>query len=882
MRKLLYTITIFLLASQINAQKKDAAPDKTELDNYRYQSERLIEYFSETLNFLGDSTTVAKERQIIVNESYLKIFKDAEIQIEDDLIEDRMVPVYKDTRAYLRDIGFFYKHVHFDYNIQSIEHFYNSRQEINFRVTVNRHLVGKTIKNEVVENNMIRYIEIDLDHAQEILKIVSIYSTRLEEKEDIEIWWTQLPHYWKSYFAKDIPLEDGIQLSDVVSFNDSIVTFPFTQEMAAKLSDTNFILVDSTYNKLKIVSNVTYFAPFMNTNDYTIALPRRIYVKYIKASLHSIVGNMMKQISVDISNQTIYKDLSPLAKMIYLKELNLSGTPINDILDLRNLNNLEKVNISNTNISDISPLQYLINIKNIDFSNTKVSNISSLAYNIALEEIKMNNTPVSDILSLAHLLELKRLWMNNTAISDISALANNMNMEIISFHSTNVSSCDILKNYPNLIMAGMNDTKVDNISALNGLSKLQNIFINNTTVSDISKLDNLESLTRIYCDGSRISKEDAVEYMNLHPSTLVVFESDKLQKWWNSQSEEWKQIWKEINNTKSNPDNDLLHEMVIKKELDLRFSNLSSIDCLSEMLMLEKLNISGNNISSLSPISASTSLKYINFSKTKVNDISPILNNLSLNTIIANETPVANFETLTTLKNLELLECDQCTIPDYVVDKIVTQNSHCLVIYRTVQNKIWWDNLSNAWKEEFFSESSTPDKYDLQRIINSQIVDVRNNRSINNLECLQPFRYINKLIISGTGLSTIDEISDKTSLTYLDFSNNPIENIDKLAGLANIDTLLMENTQIKKIDIVNNFLHLKHINISGTQIKSLKPLATSYNLVSIDFNNTAISNISPLLELSNLQQIKSYRTKVSPGKIEDFKLRNPSCDVIYY
>lgn len=886
MKNILYIIVLLLLAFPLNAQtKKEATPDKTELDNYRYQAEKLVEYFAETLNFLGDSTTISKERQIIINESYLKMFKD-EDHIEDDLIEDRMVPVYKDIRGYLRDIGFFYKHVHFEYVIQDIEHFYNSRKEINFRVTVNRHLIGKTIKNELVENNMIRYIEIDLDHAHEILKIVSIYSTRLEEKEDIEIWWALLPNYWKSYFAKDIPLENGLFLSDVVAFNDSIISFPYTEEFVQKLSDSSFILVDSSYKNLN-VNNFEYFAQFSNPTDSnsTIILPKRINIKYSGASLHSIIGNMMKQISVNISNQSIYSDLSPLVKMTYLKELNLSGTPINNILDLRNLNNLEVLNISNTSISDISPLQYLINIKSIDFSNTNISDISTISYNSALEEIKMNNTPVSDIFPLARLTELKKLWMNHTAIHDISALANNNKMEIISFHNTNVSNCDVLKGYPNLIMAGMNDTKMGNISNLNGLSKLQNIFINNTSVSDISKLDNMESLTRIYCDGSKISKQSAVEYMNLYPTTLVVFESAHLQKWWSSQPDNLKQLWKEMMKTNANPDNDLLHKMVIIKELDFSFRNISSIDFLSEMLMLENLNLSGNSITTLSPLSNITTLQYINVSKTKINDITPIINNTLLNTIIANETPIVNFETIIPLKKLTLIECDQSSIIDKTVDEIIHQNPICLVIYRTVKNKIWWDNLSSSWKDVFstaINSNSTPDKYDLQRIVNLKTINISNNRSINNLDCLQPFRYLQKLIVAGTGLTTIDEVNNITSLTYLDFSNNPIENIDKLTGLINLDTLLMENTQIKKIDFVSKFSNLRHLNISGTQVKNLRPLATSHNLVSIDFNNTSVSNISPLLELNNLQQIKAYRTKISASKIEDFKLRNPSCDVIYY
>jgi len=60
------------------------------------------------LTFLGDPTSIAKEKEIVINESYLKIFlnKSAVWRILD---ENREVPLYKDVQAYLKDIGFFYR-----------------------------------------------------------------------------------------------------------------------------------------------------------------------------------------------------------------------------------------------------------------------------------------------------------------------------------------------------------------------------------------------------------------------------------------------------------------------------------------------------------------------------------------------------------------------------------------------------------------------------------------------------------------------------------------------------------------------------------------------------------------------------------------------------
>lgn len=887
MKKVLIFVVMVSFGSFIFAQKtsktkqKEKQPQKDELAAYQYQAERLVEYFSETLNFLGDSTTIAKERQIVTNESYLKIFKNEEVQIEDDLIEDRIVPVYKDVRAYLRDVGYFYKHVEFKYEIQEIKQFYNSRQELNYLVTVNRHLKGITIKNELVENNMIRYIEIDLDYAHEVLKILSIYSTRLEEKEDIELWWSLLPDYWKSYFATNIKLDNGLMLHQINSFKDSSVTVKYDSIVESFIMGNRLVILNEKKEALQQES----YPEFFNQLKTKPVEEQLIVLQYNGAALHSLVGNMMKQVAVDIHGETKYLDLSPLAKMTYLNELNISGTHITDLSDLRNLSNLIKLNISDTKITDLTPLQFLLNLKELIFNNTRISDISTLANNASLEVIEMNNTLVSDISSLARLSGLERLRMNKTNITDISVLKNNKNMKIISFHDTKVATCNILKNYSELEMVGMNNTKVSDISSLAGLKKLKNIFIDNTAVSNILCLTEMEQLERIYCDGSKVNKKEAVNYMSKYPDVLVVFETEVLNNWWNNLSTDWKTIWRELNRVKKEPIKDQLHQMVITKKLNLSYRNISQIECLSEMLQLEDLDISHNEIQSIQPLSNITSLINLNISKTKVSDLAPLSKSLNIKTLIANETSITDISPLAKLNHLTLVECDNCNVTEENVNTLREHNPNCLVIYRTSKNQTWWDLLSKEWKKVFLTNHPSvdkPDKYLMQEIVNQKVIDVKDNRSIVSLEALQPFKSLQKLIIANTGMTTLDEIVDKTSITYLNFSNTPIEVIDKLGFLTNIDTLIMENTPVKKLDAISKINTIKYLNISGTQVKNLKPLTGLTELASIDFNNTAISNITPLFNLKHLTQMKAFRTKVASGKIDEFKNTHPECEVIYY
>jgi CO dehydrogenase/acetyl-CoA synthase beta subunit len=66
---------------------------------------------SGTLNAIGSENTPVFEKQIMINNSFNKVFQDDKVQVEDDLDENREIYMYKDVQAYLQDIDFFFKNV---------------------------------------------------------------------------------------------------------------------------------------------------------------------------------------------------------------------------------------------------------------------------------------------------------------------------------------------------------------------------------------------------------------------------------------------------------------------------------------------------------------------------------------------------------------------------------------------------------------------------------------------------------------------------------------------------------------------------------------------------------------------------------------------------
>lgn len=116
-----------------------------------------MKYLEETLSFIGNPGNTPQEKDIIFKDSYAKIFVDNKVQIEDDLDENRMMPIYKDVQAYLKDIDFFFDSIAFSFDIKDIETKTNDKGETFFKVIINRNMEGVNIlgNNVKIHSNVL-------------------------------------------------------------------------------------------------------------------------------------------------------------------------------------------------------------------------------------------------------------------------------------------------------------------------------------------------------------------------------------------------------------------------------------------------------------------------------------------------------------------------------------------------------------------------------------------------------------------------------------------------------------------------------------------------------------------------------------------------------
>lgn len=879
-RSIVLLITLLLFQLAVSSQETvELTP--LQLEEYTEQSKQIIQFLEGTLNFLGDDTQLPSDKDVIINESYLKFFRDDEVQIEDDLDENREISLSKDVQAYLKDIDFFFNEVTFTFNIEKVEQLVNDQGELYFKVTMNRNLKGVTIEKDTVDNNMIRYAEINLDPFQKDLKIVSLYTTKLNENKELRHWWDHMAVTWKNFFGESVLIYDTLPFHKIVSFDDSTIVVEKWVNLIRV--DTFLIQEGDTINYGAVTEHLATDQIYTVTDTISQIEPDTITVD--ASPIYKQLMRFKEIKSIDISNNMMIGNLAPVAELTELASINFSNTLIDDLSPLRNLNQLQQLDCSGTPVTDISPLRYATNLSVLDCSITGITDFSILEYLRQLEKLDLSYTPINSVNMLAGLTKLKQLKVSGTQLTDLSSLDQLTELAYLNISNSEMTSLSSIKMLNGLKNLNVDSTSITDLSPLSKLLKLAVLQANHTPVNDLSPLESLKELDMIYCDNSVIDALKAQHFMEINEGCLVIFNSEKLFEWWHTLSADWKDIVSQsiaISNPVTKED---LHQIINQTSLEVNKPEITSLEPINMVYRLEKLDASSTQISALEPLSTLNHLRELNVNNTGVTSLEPLINLDNIRTILFESTTVSDLMPLQNCTQLQLVYCDKSHVTTENVLMLKEKLPECLVIYQSNNMSLWWNQLDDDWQQLLKKEAGIDGettRENIQRIADLKKLIITDKLSIHNLEPLTVFMQLQELVIGNTAISDISPITSLPNLTKFEITSSPINSVERINGLTQLRHLSAENTPIEDIEPIFELDGLISLNISGTQIKNLKGLENLSDLKILSINNTNVKNLKPVESLYNLQEFRCFNTSVKASKIEDFKKRHPKVEVVYY
>lgn len=793
------------------------APKKTELANApqidasqgdEKKVRDMIGFLEFVLNTLGAAGTPASDKDVVATESYSKIFRDAKVQIEDDLLEDRDVVTNKDVTAYLKDVDFFFKDVKFTFDIERIESGEVEGKKF-YKVTMTRRLVGTSSEGEAITNNQPRFVELNYDPKTQDLKIVSMYTKGVDEKQGMLNWWTEMSYEWQSIFRKSIGKSDSVVLADV-----------------------------------------------------------RQMIAITELNLH---GNPFVQ------------DIEPLAKLSNLQRLDISGTSITDLWPVRNLTELQEVNLSGAKITDVSVLRFATKMTNLNLESTSIQDVSVVSKMPDLKVLNVSRTVVQDLTPTAGLLQLIDLNASHTKVGSLAPIQNLTALQNIDLSNTRVSDLAPLRNLTNVTDLAIDSTAVTDLTPLGNVKSLTNLSANFSPIASLEPLKTLPKIQKIYCDHTPIRQDAADAFRSAKPGTLVVFDSQDLQVWWETLSSEWKSVLFRDSRIGKVPTKEQLALLANVDSLNLRGNQyISDLEPLRRLIKLKRLNVSGTGIHDLSPLKDHREIQILDLSGTEVADLSVVSKFPQLTTLRADRTRIQDIGQLSFISSLKNLYVDDTGIHDIHASDFLARNSKVLLVFKTYHVERWWSRLEPQWKSMFqkmFEIGDEPSKEQLHSLVEKASIQLK-DFPIRDLSPLKEFVRLEDLRVSGSMLENLSTLSN-FSLKTLHVTNSPLRTLDGILANPDLVELDISNTPITDVRSLSKLVNLTKLNCAGTEVRKLDYLETLTALEFFDCSNTSVGRLDGILNLP-LKNLRCFNTKLSARQMEKYRQGHPDCEVVFY
>lgn len=784
---LLLVIALCLMATVAPAQKKRKA-DSPEHDKIK----NMVSFFQYMLNTLGSNKTPARDKEVLVKESYSKIFRDSKVQIEDDLDENRDVITNKDVPAYLKDVDFFFTDVKFEFTIEDITEGTQSNNNLYYKVSLLRNLSGTTIEGETVNNTIPRYIELNYDPKEQDLKIVSIYTHQFDERKALTYWWNNLSFEWQSIFKRKQNVIDSVTLDDL--------------------------------KKMTGIENLD--------------ISGNLYIQDIDP-LAQLPG--LKALNL---SHTLIDDITPIRNLTGLTSLDIANTQVADLTALKYASQLERLSLGNTAITDISILEKMPKLIELDLTGDQIIDFSSLSRLQKLQVLTLKSSNIPFLFSIDSLDQLNELDLSNTRITNLNPIVGFKSLEVLHLDSTNVADITPLKQLQKLKVVYLNDTHVSELSALQGLPNLQRVYCDHTSVTQkiadafmaanpgvlvIFDSEDLKTwwaalspawknvLTKTAGLSTNPSKEELARVTNLDSVSLV------------NQSE--------ISSLEP------LRRLYKLKKINASHTKVIDLSPLQAHKEIRMLNVSHTQVSDLSIINQFPKLIILHADGTPVQSLHPELRVPSLEKLYLNETDITD-----KMVQRFLVLNPECLVV-YKSSKLQSWWTGLPVAWKKalraelgIEKEFTTEQLHHLIEgEELHFENVPVD--DLSAL--SQFIRLKklhfSETTITDLSPLSQFPWLTSLHASHSPIRNFDVLADLHELADLDISDTPLDNLEVVNELQNLIRLNCSGTPIRKLDELERLPNLQYLDCSNTAVRKLDPVS-HLSLKKLKCYNTKIND----------------------------------------
>jgi Leucine-rich repeat (LRR) protein len=777
-RWILSVIMLLIFGSGAFGQKKKESKTAPKTDPTKQHEQKvrdMVAFFAYVLNTIGNAGTDARDKDVLITESYSKIFRDSKVQVEDDLVEKRNVVTNKDVTAYLKDVDFFFKDVHFEFDIEKIQGKVNANQTLFYKVSLKRNIKGTTIEGKAINNTIPRFIEINYDPKVQDLKIVSIYTHEFNEKTAWLSWWKGLSHEWQAIFKRKLNLVDSVQLDDI-------------QDIASieslDLSNNEFIV------DIEPLSQLT------------------------SLKLLSLSG-------------TKIKDLSPVRNLTELLELDLSRTSATDFNGLRYSDRITSLNLNGVPVEDISVLEKMTSLEKLDLGETSVVDFAVLNRLPKLKSLNLEGTSIVNLAPIGSLAELTELKASRTKILDLSPITGFYNLVYLNVDSTRINNISPVINLQNLRILSVNATGVKDLNPLKGLRLLEKVYCDHTPIN--AAIADAFMAARPGVLVVFDSEDLRIWWKKLSPGWKQTIQaSAKMSA--DPAKEELARVTL-VDSINIEGKSELVDLEPLRKIPKLRVliaggTGITSLLPLKDHRDIEFLDINNTGVSDISTVSSFKKLTILKADQSKIQEIDQLAGVKNLKTLYVDNTFINEFHVQEFLgAGAECLVVYKTSHLEKWWDELSDDWKEVFKRQVTINPATRREDLHKLveLKSISFADVGVADLSVLKEFIRLQEIQF-SGTPIADLSPLSGMANLKTLHATNSPIRNLEALFKLTTLEDVSLSETPIDDLRPLANLKGLKKFNCAGTQIKSLDVLQELQNLELLDCSNTNVKQLDPV----------------------------------------------------------
>ena len=142
----------------------------------------------------------------------------------------------------------------------------------------------------------------------------------------------------------------------------------------------------------------------------------------------------------------------------------------------------------------------------------------------------------------------------------------------------------------------------------------------------------------------------------------------------------------------------------------------------------------------------------------------------------------------------------------------------------------------------------------LSTLVNITSLQIRNTAvNAEELKLIGSLPKLERLTLSGCGLSTAAGLETATAVTYLDLSQNTIRDLTPLQSMTGLKEIYLQHNAVNDLTPLSGLKSVQYLDVSYNLLSALNPIYNCTTLVYLNAGNNTITSLAGIDKLSSLE-----------------------------